>query len=170
MKDKHYFHFFEPGMIECTQISLPVGDEDFGRHRTDKSLQVKEKKYVYIPIFKTLERVLNFKDVSLEIEQVKEQNIFWKSFYEDGSKLKTSTFFQKYPAALQLHLYLDEVQMCAEGGSHTINNKMVFVYFTIGNLLLKYRSSFQSIFLLSVFPNTIMKRFGLNLLLTYNHL
>ena len=152
-------------MIETSLISLPIEDEDFGRHRTDKPLEFKGKQYIYVSILKQLERMMNFPDVHMEISHVKEQNPFCKIFYEDGSNFRDSSFFEKYPTALQLHLYLDEVQMCAEGRSHTVNNKMVFVYFTIGNLPLKFRSNFQSIFLLSIFPNTMMKRFGLNILL-----
>lgn len=47
--------------------------------------------------------------------------------YEDGTNYRNSDFFQCHPTALQLHLYIDEVQMCNAIGSYT--HKKVFVLF-----------------------------------------
>ena len=44
--------------------------------------------------------------------------------------------FTKHPKALQLHVYLDEVDICNPVGSYS--HKLVFMYFTFGDLELRY--------------------------------
>ena len=85
--------------------------------------------------------------------------------YEDGTSFLENPLFIQYPHALQIHLYLDEVQLCDALGSKVFNNKLVFVYFTIGNLEMRHRSTFNQIHLLAIFFNHQVEKFGLNVLL-----
>lgn len=55
--------------------------------------------------------------------------------------------------------------MCDPLGSKTTSNKLVFVYFQLGNIDVKFRSNLKSIFLLSIFYNHQVHAYGLNLLL-----
>ena len=56
--------------------------------------------------------------------------------------------------------------MCNRFGSRSsTKNNVALVYFSLGNLQMKNRSSFHSIFLLSIFTSKQMSEFGLNLLL-----
>jgi hypothetical protein len=87
------------------------------------------------------------------------------SRFEDGTAFKTSELFKRYPKAIQIHLYLDEAQVCDPLGSKTTSNKLVFVYFQLGNIDVKFRSNLKSIFLLSIFYNHQVHAYGLNLLL-----
>ena len=66
------------------------------------------------------------------------------------------------PTALRCplnYLYLDEVQLCNPIESY--GHKIVFVYFAIENLDLKFRSTFKFINLLSVFYNHQVNEFHL---------
>ncbi len=58
-------------MIEPVNIKLPIQTADFGRHKTGKDQHFKPKTYIYVPILKQLERILNFKDVFHEVVKVK---------------------------------------------------------------------------------------------------
>ena len=155
----------EFGMIEPEMVKLPVNQDDYARHRRGSVQTVKEKKYAYIPILKLLERLLSFDDVMKEILRKKSSPSGRLSYFEDGRAFKDNPFFKKHPNALQVHLYFDEVVMCDPLSSRTKNNKLVFVYFTIGNLEAKYRSSFKMINLVSVFYSHHMNRFGLKVML-----
>ena len=88
------------------------------------------------------------------------------SSFKDGSKFQESVFFKSHPKALQILLYLDEVQMCNPLGSKSSSRrKLVFVYFSLGNLSMRYRSGFHSIYLLSIFTAAQVEHFGINVLL-----
>lgn len=155
----------EFGMIEPEMVDLPVHQEDYSRHRRGHSQTVKTKKYAYIPILKLIERLLSFDDVMAEILRKKKSPAGRLSCFEDGRAYKENKLFEKYPNALQVHLYFDEVMLCDPLASRTKKNKLVFVYFTIGNLEPKFRSSFKMINLVSVFYSHHMNRYGLNVML-----
>lgn len=152
-------------MILPQTITLPVGPIDYGRHRTGKSQHYKEKEYIYIPLLLQLEKYLNFADVSEAISKPKDNlsNIY--AHFEDGLYFQGNIFFQSHPDALQLLVYIDECGMTGDRGNRSKKNKLVFVYGCLGNLERKHRSSFKSMFVISIFHNTVMTRFGLNVLL-----
>lgn len=152
-------------MIEPTIIELPIATQDFGRHRTGKYQTFKAKNYACLSLLKQMERKLNFVDVEAEVLKPKLSEPGRLTRFNDGLAFQNNALFKQCVDALQVILYLDEVQMCAELGSRTKNNKQVFVYCSLGNLEQKFRSSHRSILLLAIFPNIVMQRFGLNTLL-----
>ena len=160
-----YFHRHY-GMIKPIQVNLKPSSQDVGRHRTGRDQFKKQPKYIYVPLLQLLERLMQFKDLAKFICEEKQQtdSLIWASYY-CGSNFKNNILFQKHPNALQIHLYLDEVQLCNELSSRTKKNKFVFVYFSLGNVNHKLRSSLSSIYLLSIFTNLQMIRYGLNVLL-----
>lgn len=83
--------------------------------------------------------------------------------FEDGSNYKSSPLFQRQPTALQIMLYMDEVQMCNPLGSY--NHKLVYVYFSLGNLPYIYRSKLELIHLVSIFYFEHTSFFSLNTML-----
>jgi hypothetical protein len=94
-------HFILKGMIDAERITLPVQAADFGRHKTGKDQHFKPQKYICVPILKQSERILNFKDVLSEINEVKTIKPKEYSFFESGQTFKTNSFFQTFPNALQ---------------------------------------------------------------------
>ena len=154
------------GMIPPQKIDLKPNSEDIRRHRTGRDQFKKQPSYIHIPILQLLQRLVQFDDLAHILnEDKKSTDEFTWASYHDGSNFKDSVLFKMFPNALQIHLYLDEVQLCNGFGSHTKKNKFVFVYFSLGNVPHKLRSSMSSIYLLSIFSNVQMNRYGLNVLL-----
>lgn len=136
------------GMILPEELELPPPPPD----KVPAGMDVDEKHtYVIVPILKQLEKLLNRKDIYDEVFSFKQSVIGVYSRFEDGSSFKNNILFQTHPHALQIILYLDEVQICDPIGSYVYNNKLVFVYFTLGNLKPEHRSSFSNIFLISIY-------------------
>ena len=152
-------------MIEAKTIKLPLSADDFGRHRTGKNQHFKCKEFIYISILEQLEAYLNFEDVSQAVSRPKATKQHHLITFEDRLAFQSSPLYHIHQDALQIHVYLDEVSMTGDRGSRSKKNKLVYVYFSLGNLEAKYRSNFKVIFLLSIFHNTTMSRFGLNVLL-----
>ena len=153
------------GMIEPKVTFLPFSADDFGRYDTGRRQRFRIPQYMSIPFFDQLQRILNFPDVLAEIRREKTFTPGVWSTYEDGENFKKIPIFQLHPEAIQIHLYLDEVQMCTEVGNHTKKNKLVFVYFSIGNLPIKFRSTFRAINVLAIIYNNVFNRYGANVIL-----
>jgi hypothetical protein len=161
----HIYLYIMIGMIEPVRIALPVGAEDFGRHRTGRDQSFKVKDYFYVPLLTQLEKILNFTDVSDELMFRKpvKKNEF--SYFENGSAFNENTLFKLDRTAIQFHLYLDDASITADKGNRSKKNKLMFIYFALGNLGNRYRSTFKSINLLSIIRTETVTRFGLNVLL-----
>lgn len=150
-------------LIMPVKIQLPSIPTDYCRLKTNQELEIKVNYSVYVPILEQLEHILNVHEIWEEIKKTKQSDPDLISSYEDGSNYRLSAFFQLHPDAVQVHLYLDEVQLCNSLSSY--DHKVVFVYFSLGNLHPKYRSTFKSIYLASIFYNYQVKLYDINLLL-----
>ena len=159
--------FFEDkfNLINPKVIILPESEEYFGRVQTGKPQAQKEQSYIVVSLLDQLELLLQRDDVYAQVMQNKVEVEGVLSRFEDGTAFKTSELFKRYPKAIQIHLYLDEAQVCDPLGSKTTSNKLVFVYFQLGNIDVKFRSNLKSIFLLSIFYNHQVHAYVLNLLL-----
>lgn len=83
------------GMIEPVNINLPVGPADFGRHRTGKdpfSIPL-VKNYVYVPLLRQLERILNFPYAGKEVFTRKRKTIGILNNMKVDWLLKKTHFF-----------------------------------------------------------------------------
>ena len=147
---KHFVDHFK--MVMPDSVLLPDRDEDFARVRTEAPQKSKRQSYVIILLIAQLQTLLSVDEVYHLIHADKppksNDDI---SCFEDGSAYKESPFFQAHPKALQIHLYLDEVTVVDPLSSRVLKNKLVFVYFALGNLPPKYRSCLRHIHLLSIF-------------------
>lgn len=130
------------------EFHLPPPSPD----KVPPGMDVDEKhSYVIVPILKQLEKLLNRKEIYDQVHSSKTSVSGVYSRFEDGSSFKNNILFQTHPSALQIVLYLDEVQICDPIGSYVYNNKLVFVYFTLGNLKPENRSCFSNIFLTFIY-------------------
>ncbi|KAM7380069.1 hypothetical protein PAMP_003389 [Pampus punctatissimus] len=68
----------------------------------------------------------------------------------DGSLFKSHPLFSVKPFALQIILYTDEIEICNPLGSHASVNKLLMVYYTLGNINPKFRSKLAAIRLLAI--------------------
>ncbi|XP_045031023.1 uncharacterized protein LOC116924449 [Daphnia magna] len=153
------------GMINSSKIRLPALLSDYGRHRTRQPQTFKKQEYVVVSLISQIQCLLQKDDVYHQVFSDKIPLPGFLSRFEDGTSFLENPLFKQHPHALQIHLYLDEVQLCDALGSKVFNNKLVFVYFTIGNLEMRYRSAFSQIQLLSIFYNCQVERYGMNVLL-----
>jgi hypothetical protein len=92
------------GMIEPVNIVLPSQAADFGRHKTGKDQHFKPNKYIYIPILKQLERILNLKDIYSEVNEIKKLKTTEYSSFELGQAFKVNYLFKTFVEALQILL------------------------------------------------------------------
>lgn len=137
-----------------------------GRVRTDSPQKTKKQNYVVVSLLKQLELLLSQDDIYCQVFGSKQKHAAdVLARYEDGSEYKSNPLFASHSKALQIHLYLNEAQVCDVLGSKTFTNKLAFVYFSLGNIEVKFRSNLKSIFLLSIFRNHQVKVYGLNCLL-----
>ncbi len=163
-KQRQFFSkYFE--MIHPTKVRLPTLTTDYGRHRTTQPQHFKKQEYVVVSLISQLQSMLQKEDVFNQVFSDKNPVPGFLCRYEDGTSFLENPLFTQYPHALQIQLYLDEVQLCDALGSKVFNNKLVFVYFTIGNLEMRHRSTFNQIHLLAIFFNHQVEKFGLNVLL-----
>ena len=164
-RQKKYFKE-EMGLIEPKLVTLPDKAVYFGRVRTGCPQKQKVQNYVTIPFLKQLELLLNQDDIYSQVYGSKPKQVPGVfSRYEDGSAYQTNDLFLEHPDGLQIQYYIDEAQACDALGSKTIKNKLVFSYFALGNIEMKFRANLKSIFLLSIFFNHQVKIYGLNTLL-----
>ena len=135
--------FFEDkfNLINPKVIILPESEEYFGRVQTGKPQAQKEQSYIVVSLLDQLELLLQRDDVYAQVMQNKVEVEGVLSRFEDGTAFKTSELFKRYPKAIQIHLYLDEAQVCDPLGSKTTSNKLVFVYFQLGHIDVKVRSN-----------------------------
>ena len=111
-------------------------------------------------------------------------------YYEDfcdGEVFKSHPLYSLHCDGLQLFLYFDEVEICNPLGSKRKKHKLGkliaymsskcltftrtsfliigFFYFTLGNLMPRYRSSLSAIQLLGIVKRSIMIEYGMNAIL-----
>ena len=88
-------------------------------------------------------------------------------FYDivDGALLKSHPLFSEKPNALQIVLYTDEIQICNPLGSFASKNKLLMVYYTLGNINPKYRSKLASIRLLAMARSADLRQSGVEVIL-----
>uniref|UniRef100_A0A1X7UE82 Uncharacterized protein n=1 Tax=Amphimedon queenslandica TaxID=400682 RepID=A0A1X7UE82_AMPQE len=61
--------------------------------------------------------------------------------------------------------YYDELEICNPLGSSAKKHKLGIVFFTIANLLPKFRSTYKAIFLLAVGKVKIIEQHGIDVML-----
>ena len=121
------------GMINPRVTFSPVFAVDFGRYNKGRQQRCRTPGYISIPPLDQLKKVLNFPHV---LDKIRKEEISVPGVFltiEDEKKFRKSRFFQTKPAALQSHLYIDEVQMCPEIGSHTKKKQLSFYLLLLQN-------------------------------------
>lgn len=88
-------------------------------------------------------------------------------FYDftDGDIFKSHPLFLKVSTALQLILYTDEIELCNPLGSRANKNKLLLIYYTLGNTNPKYRSRLAAICLLAMIKSLDFPHCSINKIL-----
>lgn len=129
-------------------------------------LFLKDKVFHYVPLIRSLEQFLSHPRI-LSLVQMGPQRCKEGFFYDivDGAILKSHPLFSQQPNALQIVLYTDEIEICNPIGSFASKNKLLTVYYTLGNINPKYRSKLASIRLLAIARSADLRHSGVDVIL-----
>jgi len=121
----------------------------------------KNDSYQYVPICNTLRHYIQHSDIMHSIkryqyaEQARDDQFL--SDYPDGNLFQQHPFFKLHPEALRLHFYADDLELCNPLGAAKKKHSLTVVYFQLGNVDPKYRSSLSSIHLVCVAKSNTAK-------------
>lgn len=115
---------------------------------------------VYIPILKMLQTLMSNRDI-LEKTMSHEATLSeeYKS-YRDGSRFKNDAFLNEEEFRIALYLYIDDFEVANPLGTSRKKHKLTAVYWVLGNLHPKYRSSLYSSQLALLFKANSVKDHG----------
>lgn len=149
MQDSTFQKLFNPVKPEEIVMSQRVCRVKKGQSRV---LAIKNKSFYYIPLIKSLEQLLSnsriFDMINTTPQSCNKDGFLYDII--DGSLFKSHPLFSTKPSALQVILYTDEIEICNPLGSHTSVNKLLMVYYTLGNIDPKFRSKLAAIRLLAI--------------------
>lgn len=176
MQDSTIQELFNPVKPEEIVMSQRICRVKKGQSRV---LAIRNKSFYYIPLIKSLEQFLSNSRI-LDMISTTPQSCHKDDFlYDitDGSLFKSHPLFSVKPSALQLILYTDEIEICNPLGSHASVNKLLMVYYTLGNIDPKFRSKLAAIRLLAIAKandiddcgvDVVLQRINEDLQLLYN--
>ena len=85
--------------------------------------------------------------------------------FTDGQIFTTHPLYSVRPNALQIILYTDDIQICNPLGSYAHPNKLLMVYYTLGNIDPKFRSKLAAIRLLAIAKAEDVSQWGVDVVL-----
>uniref|UniRef100_A0A1X7TKY7 Uncharacterized protein n=1 Tax=Amphimedon queenslandica TaxID=400682 RepID=A0A1X7TKY7_AMPQE len=146
-------------------LSIKIGtayyiDKMFGQKRR-KVLHTDSMHYV--SLCDTLQMLLENEDFASHLTFEAQNNAKHYSDFSDGSFYQNHSVYKaNINSCLQIIAYYDELELCNPLGTNVKKHKIGCIFFTIGNLHPKYRSSFKSIFLSTAVNYSIVERHGMN--------
>ncbi|XP_065204550.1 uncharacterized protein LOC135834551 [Planococcus citri] len=142
---------------------IPLGQ------RIDQVLDRKSQEYVpravyetfqYVSVIEVLKVVMANQEIRTAIESEKPAEDGVLSSFIDGKTFKNSQFFQKFPHALRLQLYYDELEITNPLASKRGVHKLGAFYYIIQNLPDNMRSQLNSIHVLCLCYYEDVKKYG----------
>ncbi|XP_049331198.1 uncharacterized protein LOC125799173 [Astyanax mexicanus] len=153
------------GVVEAQEIEIAQSACYKGQGPA-RALAVRSECIYYIPLIKSLEQLLSHPVVlSMFDKGVETCRAGFLKDIIDGDILKSHPLFSVRPNALQLILYTDEIELCNPLGSHASKNKLLMVYYTLGNIHPKYRSKLAAIRLLAIAKATDIAQCSIDVIL-----
>ena len=121
----------------------------------------------YVPILSTLSKLLENEDIIDQIDTFPERirNDGKIEDFCDGRVFKTHPLFSIDKSALQIVAYYDELELCNPLGTHIKRHKLGIVFFSLGNIHPRYRSSYRAIYLALAAPTPVIEEHSLNTVL-----
>ena len=136
------------GVVKAQEIKI-AQSACYKGQGPSRALAIRSECIYYIPLIKSLEQLLSHPVVlSMFDKGVETCRAGSLKDIIDGDILKSHPLFSVRPNTLQLILYTDEIELCNPLGSHASKNKLLMVYYTLGNIHPKYRSKLAAIYLL----------------------
>lgn len=121
--------------------------------------------FQYIPLLKTLTKLLKHPDILAEVMQGHSSSDGKLRDYCDGTFYKSNNLFKLEEPSLQIQLYFDDFTIVNPLGNKTKRHKLGAFYFVLGNLPPQCRSKLHVIQLLILCRSIDLKTFGYGTLL-----
>uniref|UniRef100_H2Y2P4 C2H2-type domain-containing protein n=1 Tax=Ciona intestinalis TaxID=7719 RepID=H2Y2P4_CIOIN len=132
-----------------------------------RTISLGDKSFQYVPVLSTLKNFLQHPDVWHEINKMEEASSSKEvlSNYTDGDHFKQHTYFKGEKRFLRLHFYCDELELCNPLGSSKKKNKLMCIYYYIGNIGTKHCSSLSNIFAAILVTSSLLEVYGFSSIL-----
>lgn len=157
---KKQFMVVEAEEIEISQTA------SLRKKGASQALTIKTKCFHYVSLVRSLEQLLSHPMVLAMFDSGQRQSKD-RFFYDviDGDIYKSHPLFSVRPNALQLIIYTDEIELCNPPGSRASKNKLLMVYYTLGNINPKQRSKLAAIRLLAIAKSSDISQCGVDVIL-----
>ena len=120
-----------------------------------------------MPLLATLEGLLKHDDIRMQVNEghlrVRADGMI--EDYCDGLLFKSHPLFSIDPCSIQVIAYYDEIELCNPLGTHVKDHKLGIVFFILGNVHPKFRSSLNAINLLMCARFSLIEKYGINKIL-----
>jgi len=100
---------------------------------------ISDGNYHYVPILDVLQKLLSHGDIKVMFTSNRLIRATVYRGFADGSLYANDPFFSEHPEALQIQLYIDELELCNPIGAKRSKHKVTAVYYMVGNLHPRYR-------------------------------
>ncbi|XP_057323483.1 uncharacterized protein LOC130670103 isoform X2 [Microplitis mediator] len=153
---KQHCHYIEP-------IEVPLGyridsilDKSTGTYMPKQVLETCQ----YVPVIPTLTLVMSSPEIRKAVESEKKSPDDILASFVDGEYFEIHPLFSRYPHALRLQIYYDELETVNPLGSKTGVHKLGIFYYTIQNLPPQINSELSSIHVLVMCSDADAKKYG----------
>lgn len=153
---KSFSHYIEP-------VEVPLGyrmDSVLKRNSTVYKPKRVLETFQYVPVIPTLTLVLSSPEIRESVESEKKSPAGTLASFLDGDFVNHHPFFSRYPQALRLQVYYDELETTNPLGSKTGIHKLGLFYYTIQNLPSQINSELSSIHVLAMCTDVDVKKYG----------
>lgn len=154
---------FSPVNPEEVVVSQKICRVKQGRSRV---MAIRNKSFFYVPLIESLKQLLsNFRIFTMlnTVPQRCREGFFYN--FTDGALFKSHPLYSVRPNALQIILYTDEIEICNPLGAHASANKLLMVYYSLGNIDPKFRSKLAAIRLLAIAKARDVSEWGVDVVL-----
>ena len=153
---KMYYRMIDP-------VEIPLGDRCesvLNRQSGEYEPKLVIESFQYVPIIESLKLILSHSSVRKYIEEESSSSDGFMRGFRDGKNFKKNPFFQRYPQALRIQLYFDDILVNNPLGSKTAAHKLGAFYFTIQNLPFYLQSFMGGVQVLGICYTADVTKYG----------
>ncbi|XP_059909523.1 uncharacterized protein LOC132459156 [Gadus macrocephalus] len=154
---------FSPVSPEEVVVSQTICRVKKGSSRV---MAIRKRGFYYVPLIESLKQLLSDSRIFTMFNTVPPRSREGYLYdFVDGDMFRNHPLYSRKPNALQLILYTDEIEICNPLGSYTRANKLLMVYYSLGNIDPKFRSKLAAIRLLAIAKAEYVKKWGVDAVL-----
>lgn len=129
--------------------------------RNDENITIEvDETFAYVSIIKTLTTLVQNHNIRRMFEAERPSSDGILKSYLDGKQYKNHEFFQKYPNALRISIYFDDVEITNPLGTKCRIHELAMFYFTIQNVSPYFNSNTSNIFIFNIAHSLDIKKYG----------